>query len=83
VSQSPFCTQIDKRAKTIPIVGRLLGHAKVSSTLCYAHLDDAHALTASQRIADAIEKMMEDGLPQVYPTIRYDALDWTQGSPAE
>ncbi len=78
-----FASHAVQRAETIPMVGRLLGHAKVSSTLRYAHLDDAHALTASQRIADAIEKMMDDGLPQVYPTTKYDALDWSQGSPAE
>jgi integrase len=78
-----FASHAVQRAETIPMVGRLLGHAKVSSTLRYAHLDDEHALAASQRIADAIEKMMDDGLPQVYPTTKYDALDWTQGSPAE
>jgi site-specific recombinase XerC len=83
IDRHTFASHAVQRAETIPMVGRLLGHAKVSSTLRYAHLDDAHALAASQCIADAIGKMMDDGLPQVYPTTKYDALDWTHGSPAE
>ena len=78
-----FASHAVQRAETIPMVGRLLGHAKISSTLRYAHLDDAHALAASQQIADAIEKMMDSGEAPVYPTAKYDALDWSHGQPAE
>ncbi|BCA59515.1 tyrosine-type recombinase/integrase [Sphingomonas sp. HMP6] len=78
-----FASHAVQRAETIPMVGRLLGHAKISSTLRYAHLDDAHALAASQQIADAIEKMMDSGEAPDYPTAKYDALDWSHGQPAE
>ena len=74
-----FASHAVQRAEPIPMVGRLLGHAKVSSTLRY----DGHALAASQCIADAIEKTMDDGLPQVYPTTKYDVLDWSRATPLE
>ncbi len=53
-----FASHAVGRAETIPMIGRLLGHSRVSSTLRYAHLDDSHALAAAQQVGDAIEKMM-------------------------
>ena len=42
------------RAETLPMIGRLLGHAKIASTARYAHLPDADAIRASERIAQTI-----------------------------
>jgi integrase len=44
--------------ETLPMIGRLLGHANHQSTARYAHLDDDHVLDAAQQIGDAIERMM-------------------------
>ncbi len=46
---------------TLPMIGRLLGHANPRSTARYAHLDDDHVLDAAQQIGDAIERMMDVG----------------------
>lgn len=41
-------------SETMPMIGRLLGHKKVSSTARYTHLDDGAALVASNRIGEQI-----------------------------
>lgn len=68
-----------QRAEIIPMVGRLMGHARVSSTLRYAHLDDAHALAASQQIADAIARMM-DGIVDTRYRKADQRLSWCDAS---
>ena len=44
--------------ETLPMIGRLLGHAHVQSTARYAHLDDGHALEAAEQIGAAVERML-------------------------
>ena len=41
-------------SETLPMIGRLLGHRKVSSTARYTHLDDGAALVAANRIGEQI-----------------------------
>ncbi len=43
-----------QRSETLPMVGKLLGHAVTASTARYAHLDDAVALSAAQAIGERI-----------------------------
>ncbi|NLR69259.1 tyrosine-type recombinase/integrase [Novosphingobium sp. ERN07] len=40
--------------ESLPMIGKLLGHAKVGSTARYAHLDDAHLLDAAEIVGSAI-----------------------------
>ena len=44
--------------ETLPMIGRLLGHAKTASTARYAHLDDEHVLDAAEQIGTAIERLL-------------------------
>lgn len=50
-SYASFAAQ---RSETLPMIGKLLGHAKPQSTERYAHLDDATALAASRVIGTRI-----------------------------
>ncbi|WP_430427650.1 tyrosine-type recombinase/integrase [Parasphingorhabdus sp.] len=43
-----------RKSETLPMIGKLLGHAAVNSTQRYAHLDDATLLETSNRIADVV-----------------------------
>ena len=43
-------------SETLPMIGKLLGHRKVSSTARYTHLDDGAALVAANRIGEQIAK---------------------------
>ena len=45
--------------ETLPMIGRLLGHANVQTTARYAHLDDRHVLEAAQQIGDAVGALMD------------------------
>jgi len=47
--------------ESLPMIGRLLGHATVKSTSRYAHFDDAHLLEAAETIGAAIERAMLRG----------------------
>ena len=47
--------------ETLPMIGRLLGHANHQSTARYAHLDDEHLLDAAQQVGDAVERLMGAG----------------------
>ncbi len=49
-----FASFAARRSETLPIIGKLLGHAKVTSTARYAHLDDASALSAAEIIGNSI-----------------------------
>ncbi len=53
-----FASHAAMNKETLPMIGRLLGHANHQSTARYAHLDDDHVLDAAQQIGDAIEQMM-------------------------
>lgn len=56
-----FASHAAARAETLPMIGKLLGHAKIATTSRYAHLDDAHVLDAAERIGDLIAAAMGDG----------------------
>ncbi|WP_298305606.1 tyrosine-type recombinase/integrase [uncultured Erythrobacter sp.] len=45
--------------ETLPMIGRLLGHANVQTTARYAHLDDEHLLEAAQQIGERVERLLE------------------------
>ncbi len=47
---------------TLPMIGRLLGHANHQSTARYAHLDDEHLLDVVQQVGDAVERLLGGSL---------------------
>lgn len=53
-----FASHAAMNKETLPMIGRLLGHACPQSTARYAHLDDEHVLDAAEQIGSAIEQMM-------------------------
>ena len=53
-----FASHAAMTAETLPMIGKLLGHATVQSTARYAHLDDAYLFDAVSKLGDIIEKMM-------------------------
>jgi integrase len=53
-----FASHAAMSKETLPMIGRLLGHANHQSTARYAHLDDEHVLDAAEQIGAAIERMM-------------------------
>ena len=57
-----FASHAAMTKETLPMIGRLLGHANHQSTARYAHLDDEHLLDAAQQIGDAVERLMHGQL---------------------
>ena len=53
-----FASHAAMNKETLPMIGRLLGHANAGSTARYAHFDDGHVLDAAEQIGTAIERMM-------------------------
>lgn len=53
-----FASHAAMNKETLPMIGRLLGHANHQSTARYAHLDDEHLLDAAQQIGNAVERMI-------------------------
>ena len=53
-----FASHAAMNKETLPMIGRLLGHANVQTTARYAHLDDVHLLEAVQQIGDLLECML-------------------------
>lgn len=53
-----FASHAAMHKETLPMIGRLLGHAKTASTARYAHLDDEHVLDAAEQIGSAIERLL-------------------------
>lgn len=51
-----FASHAAMGKETLPMIGRLLGHANHQSTARYAHLDDEHLLDAAQKVGDAVQK---------------------------
>jgi len=56
-----FASHASMRAETLPMIGRLLGHAGVKSTARYARLDDDHLIEAAVSIGDNIAGMLGRG----------------------
>lgn len=44
--------------ENLPMIGKLLGHARVASTARYAHLDDEHALDAVEVIGNLLSGVL-------------------------
>ncbi|MFZ5745989.1 MAG: tyrosine-type recombinase/integrase [Pseudomonadota bacterium] len=55
-----FASHAAARSETLPMIGKLLGHARLQTTSRYAHLDDGPVLEATQRIGDLIADAMGD-----------------------
>ena len=53
-----FASHAAMNKETLPMIGRLLGHATVQSTARYAHLDDEHVLEAAEQIGASIERAL-------------------------
>jgi len=53
-----FASHAAMTAETLPMIGKLLGHASVKSTARYAHLDDAHLSASVLKLGDIISRMM-------------------------
>lgn len=45
-----------RKSETLPMIGKLLGHARVGSTARYTHLDDQSIVSASIRVGSLIER---------------------------
>lgn len=54
-----FASHAAMNQETLPMIGRLLGHANVQTTARYAHLDDEHLLEAAQQIGERVERLLE------------------------
>jgi integrase len=54
-----FASHAAMSKETLPMVGRLLGHANHQSTARYAHLDDEHLLDAAQQVGDMVQALLE------------------------
>lgn len=67
-----FASHAAARSETLPMIGRLLGHAKIASTARYAHLDDGHVLEAAERTGIVIAAAMGDSGVLPYNTM-YDS----------
>jgi integrase len=55
-----FASHAAARSETLPMIGKLLGHARLQSTSRYAHLDDGHVLEAAERIGKLLAEAMGD-----------------------
>lgn len=53
-----FASHAAMSRETLPMIGRLLGHANHRSTARYAHLDDRHLLDAAQQVGDLVERLI-------------------------
>lgn len=53
-----FASHAAARAETLPMIGKLLGHAKIATTARYAHLDDGQVLETAERVGLLIANAM-------------------------
>ena len=53
-----FASHAAAMSETLPMIGKLLGHARVSSTARYAHLDDRSVIDAAERMGELLEGFM-------------------------
>ena len=53
-----FASHAAMSKETLPMIGRLLGHANPQSTTRYAHFDDGHLVDAAEAIGATIAGMM-------------------------
>jgi integrase len=53
-----FASHAAAASETLPMIGKLLGHARVDTTARYAHLDDSQLLGVAERIGALIVRAM-------------------------
>jgi integrase len=53
-----FASHAAAKSETLPMIGKLLGHAKIATTSRYAHLDDGHVLDGIERIGRLLADAM-------------------------
>ena len=46
--------------ENLPLIGRLLGHRRHSTTAGYAHLADGHLVQATEKVRKVITEAMSD-----------------------
>jgi len=56
-----YASHAARSSETLPMIGKLLGHASVNSTQRYAHLDDETILRAASAIGNALSRDMAGG----------------------
>lgn len=54
-----FVSHAASLSETLPMIGKLLGHDKISSTARYAHLDDGAVLEAAERVGTIIQQKFD------------------------
>ena len=57
-----FASHAAQRSETLPMIGKLLGHASLTSTARYAHLDDASVRAANEQIGRRLIECLAGGL---------------------
>lgn len=57
-----FASFAARQSETLPMIGKLLGHAKIASTARYAHLDDQTIQDGAERIGQLIANECRDQL---------------------
>lgn len=67
-----FASHAAARSETLPMIAKLLGHARLQTTSRYAHLDDGPVLVAAERIGDLIADAM--GEPQSHHSLKYNTM---------
>jgi integrase len=53
-----FASHAAACSETLPMIGKLLGHARLQTTSRYAHLDDGPFLDAAERIGELLAGAM-------------------------
>ena len=53
-----YASRAAAMSETMPVIGKLLGHRKPTTTQRHTHFDDADVLATAERIGAAIEDMM-------------------------
>jgi len=64
-----FASHAAARSETLPMIGKLLGHARLQTTSRYAHLDDGPVLDATERIGELIADAMGEDHSLNYNTM--------------
>jgi integrase len=54
-----FASHAASMSETLPMIGKLLGHAKIASTARYSHLDDGAVLQAAERVGQLIRHRID------------------------
>ncbi len=53
-----FASHAASQSETLPMIGKLLGHASITSTARYAHLDDAGVRAANEQIGRRLVELL-------------------------